>query len=102
MGKTYCLSVYTSSHDLTETTRALVKDLSNSVKALSAYHIDQLSSADRFTTAKLQGEFQTAINSFARAQKESAKLSRNLLDGAKEERERAVRAVEGQESANKT
>lgn len=80
----------------------MVKDLSNSVKALSAYHGDQLSSADRFTTAKLQREFETAINSFARAQKESAKMSRNLLDGAKEERERAVRAVEGNEGANKT
>lgn len=80
----------------------MVKDLSSSVKALSAFHGDQLSSADRFTTAKLQREFESAINSFARAQKESAKMSRNLLDGAKEDRERAVRAVEGNEVANRT
>jgi hypothetical protein len=91
-----------NSHELTETTRAMVKDLSSSVKALSAFRGDQLSSADRFTTAKLQREFESAINSFARAQKESAKMSRNLLDGAKEERERAVRAVEGSEGANRT
>jgi hypothetical protein len=90
------------SHELTETTRAMVKDLSNSVKALSAFHGDQLSSADRFTTAKLQREFENAINAFARAQKESAKMSRDLLDGAKEERERAVRAVEVNNGANKT
>ncbi|UZJ56866.1 hypothetical protein CBS101457_006186 [Exobasidium rhododendri] len=82
-------------HDLTETTRSLVKDLSTAVKTLSAYHGDQLSSADRFTTAKLQREFETAINSFARAQKDSVKMSRNLLDGAKEDRERAVRAAGG-------
>lgn len=29
-------------------------------------------------------------------------MSRNLLDGAKEDRERAVRAVEGSEGANRT
>jgi hypothetical protein len=78
-----------------------VKDLSTAVKTLSSYHGDQLSSSDRFTTAKLQREFETAINSFARAQKDSAKMSRNLLDGAKEDRERAVRAAGGSESANK-
>lgn len=88
-------------HDLTETTRALVKDLSTAVKTLSAYHADQLSSADRFTTAKLQREFESAINSFAKSQRESAKMSRSMLDGAKEERERAVRAVEGSDIANK-
>jgi hypothetical protein len=76
--------------------------LSTAVKTLSAYHGEQLSSADRFTTAKLQREFETAINSFARAQKESAKMSRNMLDGAKEDRERAVRAAGSEQSANKT
>jgi syntaxin 7 len=79
-------------HDLTETTRTLVKDLSTSIKALTIFQPDQLSQTDRLTAAKLQREFEHAINAFARAQRESAKLSRTMLDGAKEQREKTIRA----------
>lgn len=91
------------SHDLTEATRTLVKDLSASIKSLAAYQPHQLTSTDKLTTGKLQREFEGAINAFARAQRESAKLSRTMLDGAKEERERTLRAAAANEStANKT
>lgn len=43
--------------------------------------------------SKLQREFEASINAFARAQRESAKLSKSMLEGAKEERERTLRAA---------
>ncbi|PWN36756.1 t-SNARE [Meira miltonrushii] len=80
-------------HDLTESTRALVKDLSGSIKGLAGFQPSSLSQTDRLTAIKLQRDFESAINAFAKAQRESAKLSRSMLDGAKEERERTLRAA---------
>lgn len=91
-------------HDLTESTRALVKDLSGSIKELAGFQPSSLSQTDRLTGTKLQRDFESAINAFAKAQRESAKLSRSMLDGAKEEREKTLRAASsssGQDSANK-
>lgn len=88
-------------HDLTESTRALVKDLSGSIKDLAGFQTSSLSQTDRLTATKLQRDFESAINAFAKAQRESAKLSRSMLDGAKEERERTLRAASSGQDANK-
>jgi t-SNARE complex subunit (syntaxin) len=89
-------------HDLTESTRALVKDLSGSIKDLAGFQPSSLSQTDRLTATKLQRDFESAINAFAKAQRESAKLSRSMLDGAKEERERTLRAASSSgQDANK-
>lgn len=92
-------AVFMRSHELTEATRALVKDLGSAIKELASFPAEQLSPTDRLTASKLQREFEAAFNAFAKSQRESANLSRTLLDGAKEERERSLRAAK---DANQT
>ncbi|PWN46770.1 t-SNARE, partial [Violaceomyces palustris] len=87
-------------HDLTETTRELIKDGTDDIKALSTFPLPPATesnrsrlSAARLTQSKLQKDFQSAALSFQRVQKESVKKSKEALESERaKERERQARS----------
>ncbi|KAN0065312.1 SNAP receptor [Thecaphora frezii] len=72
-------------HDLTETTRELIKDGTADIKALSTFPLPasdprSRSSPAKLTQAKLQRDFQAVALSFQRAQRESVQRTREALE----------------------
>ncbi|ORX39771.1 putative t-SNARE [Kockovaella imperatae] len=73
----------TSLHNLTESTRDMVKNSTDDVKKLAAFPAGGPHAARKPIQAKLAREFSTAIQSFQRAQKLSAEKQRHNVEDQK-------------------
>ncbi|EPQ30930.1 uncharacterized protein PFL1_01828 [Pseudozyma flocculosa PF-1] len=76
-------------HDLTETTRDLIKDGTADIKTLSTFPLPASDARSRtspakLTQAKLQRDFQAVALSFQRAQRESVQRTREALEGERQ------------------
>lgn len=74
------------SHDLVESTRNIIKSTTPSLKQLSTLLVSsptQPPAQFRLTLSRLQRDFEAALNAFATVQKQSARRSKEDLEGAK-------------------
>lgn len=87
-----------SSHDLVESTRIVIKSTTPTLKQLSNLVVSQQpnpSPQQKLHLAKLQRDFESALQAFSEAQKLSARKSKEELEGAK----RVVRSQQGGKGA---
>lgn len=87
------------SHDLVESTRIVIKSTTPTLKQLSNLVVSQQpnpSPQQKLHLAKLQRDFESALQAFSEAQKLSARKSKEELEGAK----RVVRSQQGGKSAS--
>lgn len=93
-----CLAVRCS-HELVESTRSVVKVTTPQLKQLSDLILSLGESCPpqyKLTLSKLQRDFEEALQTFAMAQKQSARKSKEELEGAKRAVQRGAAAAGGQ------
>lgn len=81
-----CRTPPSHSHDLVESTRSVIKSTTPQLKQLSTLIVSYESRCPpqyRLTLSKLQRDFEQAVQAFAEAQRQSARRTKEDLEGAK-------------------